>query len=270
MNIYFVYLYTHPITSTPFYVGYGKNNRHLDHLKVARRYPTPTSGAHKLNTIRKILKAGLLPKIEFIDTSLSREQACELEIFLINEIGRRDLGTGSLTNKTSGGDGNRGWDNVARKQMSERYKDHIAVKDPETGKKFKIHKCDPRWLSRSVVGQNLGEVNTNKNGKLNQYIIAKHIITGECFRVKPTDIRWIRGELVGINKGVPAHPNTIAAAKAKKGIPKSIEHNKKNSDAVKQLKWYCNFTTGVVGRFKEHQQPDSFVRVSGPHKRIPV
>lgn len=104
MNIYYVYIYRHPITYTPFYVGYGKNDRHLAHLNEAKLNPTPKRYEYKLNTIRKILRDGLEPVIQIVDSNLSKEQACELEIFLISEIGRLSE-NGPLTNITPGGNG---------------------------------------------------------------------------------------------------------------------------------------------------------------------
>jgi len=267
LNIYFVYIYKDPKTNIPFYVGYGKNNRHLSHLNEARKALTPVQGEHKLNTIRKILREGFEPIIQIIEDGLSKESACELEEFLISEIGRADLNQGPLTNQTKGGDGNRDWSPEHRLKMSNIRKGTISAKDPTSGKKMRVHRDDPRWVSRELVGQNFGEVNSNKNGKLTGYIQAKDPLTGECFRVRPDDPRWTSGLLVGVNKNKPAHTNTIAAAKARKGIPKRKEHNKKNSEAIKLLKWYCNFSTGVVGRYKEGCQPCGFVRVSGPHKR---
>ena len=271
MSIYFVYIYRHPKTKVPFYVGYGKNQRHLDHLKEAKGSPTPQPREHKLNTIRKILREGLEPIIEIVDSGLSKEVACELEMFLISEIGRADKNEGPLTNQTMGGDGNRDWTPTLRRAMSNRQKGTIAAKDPITNELFRVKADDPRWLSGELVGQNLGSANPNINGKLSGYIQAKDPITGEYFRVKKDDTRWLSGELVGINKNKPAHPNTILASiEAQKGKPKTEEHNKKNSDAIKQLKWYCNFSTNVVGRFKENEQPEGFIRVSGPHKRTPI
>ena len=43
--------------------------------------------------------------IEIIKDNLSWEEACELEQLLIQEYGRRDLGTGILVNLTDGGEG---------------------------------------------------------------------------------------------------------------------------------------------------------------------
>ncbi len=49
--IYYVYIYRHPLTNVPFYVGYGKNGRSASHLLEAKRKPDPISYEHKLNEI---------------------------------------------------------------------------------------------------------------------------------------------------------------------------------------------------------------------------
>ena len=81
MNIYYVYIYRHPVTNTPFYVGYGKNKRYMAHLNEARKLKSTDKNSHKLNTIRKILEINLEPIIEIVDSNLSKETASELEIF---------------------------------------------------------------------------------------------------------------------------------------------------------------------------------------------
>lgn len=267
MNIYFVYVYKNPDSLIPFYVGLGKNQRHLSHLKEAKRNPNPKPTEHKLNTIRKLINDGKEPIIEIVSSNLTKLEAIREEQRLIAEIGRKDLGTGPLTNQTMGGDGVREWSKEMKNKMSTANKGKISVKDPLTGEKFKISKDDERWLAGELVGQNKGDVDSNCNGKLDGYILAKNPETEEVYRVKQDDPRWVSGELVGYNKNKKAHPNTIAAAKAKKGIPKSEEHNKKVSQSIKQLKWYHNFDTGITKRFKENEQSEGFVRVSGPHKK---
>lgn len=268
MNIYYVYIYFHPLTNIPFYVGFGKNERKYDHLNEAKKTST---NSHKLNTIRKILRGGMTPIIQLVDENLTRATACELEEFLIQVIGRADQGNGPLTNLTKGGDGNRDWTPPLREKMSRIQKNYIQAKDLITNKKIKIHKDDPRWISGDLVGQNYREVNSNRNGKLDGYILAKNPTTDEHFRIKPEDPRWVSGELVGINKDKDCHENTrLAAIATHKGKPKSTEHIKKVADTMKLLKWYCNFSTGEVGRFRENEQPAGYVRVSGPHKREPI
>lgn len=270
MSIYYVYIYSYP-NGTPFYIGMGKNKRYLSHLKEAKSNPIPTSGEHKLNIIRKLIRDELEPIIIIVEGNITREQAAELEIFLIAEIGRKDLELGPLSNLTNGGDGNVGWSPQLRNKMSEQRKGYISAKDLNTGEKMKVNKEDPRWVNGELVGQNLGVVNSNINGALDNYILAKHITTGEVVRIKSDSDEWLSGNYVGFNKGKPCQENTrIAAINTHRGKPKSKEHNKKNSDAIKQLKWYCNFKLNKVGRFKENQQPEGYIRVSGPHKRLPL
>lgn len=271
MNIYYVYIY-YCDKNIPFYVGYGKNKRMYDHIKEAKRSPNPTAGDHKLNKIRKILSEGLEPKVEIYASDLSREEACLIEISLIENIGRSDLGLGPLTNMTKGGDGTVDWSDELRQKVSEKRKGIISAKDKETGRYIQVKYDDPRWILGSLVGINHGEMGiTNKNGRLDGYIISKNHESGEFFRVKKDDPRWISGELVGINKGKECHINTrIATSNRCKGVPKTPEENKKNSDSVKLLKWYCNFQIDKVKRCRENEQPEGYVRVSGPHTRKPI
>lgn len=105
---YYVYLYLKP-NGVPFYVGKGKDDRWKYHLIEAQKKTTKDKNKLKLNTIKKIIKQGQEPIVKFVDTNISEEQAFELECFLIDEIGRIDLGTGTLTNLTNGGEGATGY-----------------------------------------------------------------------------------------------------------------------------------------------------------------
>lgn len=97
---------------TPLYVGKGggKGKRISIHEKEADSYtgpaypPSKKTNLSKINTIKKIKKAGYNPvyDLEFYETP---ESAFEREKELIKEIGRKDLHIGPLTNLTSGGDG---------------------------------------------------------------------------------------------------------------------------------------------------------------------
>lgn len=77
----------------PFYVGIGtdarvsKRTRNQWHTGICKKYPT---------WVREV-----------VTQVSSREAAEELELFLIEEIGRRDLGRGPLVNLTAGGEGMR-------------------------------------------------------------------------------------------------------------------------------------------------------------------
>lgn len=110
MNQYYVYIYFD--NETPFYVGMGQGKRHLDHIKDAEkaiRSNAPRNKlSHKLNKIIKILSENRRPKVEIVSSSLSYDNAANLEKELIAKLGRKDLGLGTLTNLTNGGDGVQG------------------------------------------------------------------------------------------------------------------------------------------------------------------
>ncbi len=88
----------------PFYVGYGKNGRLLQHFK---RYKRVT--CLKNNIIAKILQeTGEWPWFKILESGLTLRQAKQLEIERIEQYGRRDRGDGPLANHTDGGDGFQG------------------------------------------------------------------------------------------------------------------------------------------------------------------
>jgi hypothetical protein len=86
MNIYYVYAYLRKNDLTPYYIGKGKNKRAFQ--------PRAGIGVPKDHS-----------KIVFYHTTLNEEDAFKLETHYINLFGRKDLGSGILLNKTSGGEG---------------------------------------------------------------------------------------------------------------------------------------------------------------------
>ena len=77
------------------YVGKGQGCRSHEHLKRTDRHPL-TQKLHKMK------RNGAVPLIRRIDSD-SEIDAFEMEEFLIELIGRKDLGTGTLLNLKSGG-----------------------------------------------------------------------------------------------------------------------------------------------------------------------
>lgn len=84
---YYLYVHINPIKNTIFYVGKGRNNR---------AYSNQGRNIHWQRTVAKY--GGFIVKI-LID-NLTSEEACELEIQKINEIGLKNL-----TNIALGGEG---------------------------------------------------------------------------------------------------------------------------------------------------------------------
>ena len=103
MNNYYVYIYED--NNIPFYVGMGTGDRMFHHLNEVMKDRIVSGNSHKVNKVKKIVNEDRLPHIIKVDDNLSREQAIELEIFLIEIIGRSDLNLGTLTNMTNGGEG---------------------------------------------------------------------------------------------------------------------------------------------------------------------
>lgn len=224
MNNFFVYLLKDPDTLQVFYVGKGKGNRAKQHS-----FPSMINKpGHKNNKIRKLQSENKNYLIEYHSENLSEEQAFDKEKELIAYYGRLDNGSGVLTNHTDGGEGNPGWSDDRKILWSEFMKDQILVTD-ENGIVSRIHKNDSRWLSGELKGVNYGKkLKTMKRG----FIVCKDS-KGNVYSVEKNDPRWLSGELVGIMKGIKAHPNTVQAAKDRKGIPKPEGFGEKIRQSLK-------------------------------------
>jgi hypothetical protein len=108
LDVFGVYILYDPRNDLPVYVGKTKNpDRPQGHINEAR---TGKRGKRDKNNLKfcklkSILAQNLEIKVEWYKTGLTNREACDLEIELISKFGRIDLGTGSLTNVTAGGDG---------------------------------------------------------------------------------------------------------------------------------------------------------------------
>lgn len=110
-----IYELRNPVTDLPFYIGWtdtsvkGKR-RPVEHLlEEARITGKITAGNRlKLNTIRKIKEAGFQPEIREVFWSNDFDYSLSIEIYFIAVYGRKDRGTGCLTNMTDGGEGTLG------------------------------------------------------------------------------------------------------------------------------------------------------------------
>ena len=100
---YYVYVYSHPDTRQPFYVGKGRGGRvraHLDFEVPERK---------KQEIIDELRKQGREPIIEIMQWNLSEEAAFAAEAALIQLIGLDQLANEQSGRGTPGSDCRRRW-----------------------------------------------------------------------------------------------------------------------------------------------------------------
>jgi len=228
---FYVYIYRNPLKGNePFYVGKGKNDRMLHHLKSKKK-----DNLHKYYTIQKIRKETRNdPLIEIYVDNLLEEDALSVEKNLIKFYGRRDNKTGVLTNMTDGGEGVNGWSD----ELKTYCKRYIQCKDQE-GNPIRITNTDPRWLSGeligitknvprskqakeksasklrgriqsseerlkhsvALIGKPKSEIHKQNLSKVRKGLIFVKDKTGKCFKLPPDSPLLLTGELVGVSKG---------------------------------------------------------------------
>ena len=141
-NKYYVYRHRRLDNDQIFYVGLGSSK---NYKRAFVKYQKSKLWNNIVN------KAGY--DVEIVMESLNREEACELEEFLIFLYGRRDLELGNLVNLTNGGESNSG------------------AKQSEEIKK---------WRSDKWKGENNPSYGKKGAESLSAYTV-QHIDTGEIF-----------------------------------------------------------------------------------------
>jgi hypothetical protein len=153
-SITYVYRHRRLDNFKVFYIGIGTTNR--------------SSNKSNRSTIWKriVNKAGY--QIEIIAENLSWEDACELEILLIKEYGRKDMGIGILCNLTDGGEGIPGI-----KYTKER---NDKIRQFQKGKTISI-------ITRNKISNTLKETSHFKNKKGSLHYSSKKVINTETSKV---------------------------------------------------------------------------------------
>jgi hypothetical protein len=109
----YVYRHRKADTHEVFYVGIGSMHR--------------SQSKHGRNKFWKRITAKHGFYSEVIAECQTKELACELEILLIEEYGRINIGTGILCNLTEGGEGVIGLSDEAKKSISNKLKEYYKA-----------------------------------------------------------------------------------------------------------------------------------------------
>jgi hypothetical protein len=177
-----VYQHRRKDTNEIFYVGIGKTK--------SRAYSTNVRNSHWKGVVNKV---GY--EVDIILEGLSWNDACKVEVGLIEAYGRSDRGLGPLTNQTDGGDGAVG--HIRSKETIEKTAKSNTGKTRSEETKVKMrkpkseeHKDKLRKPKSEKAKQNMSRASKNKpkseeHRKRNSEVSCKslfHVPTGLQFK----------------------------------------------------------------------------------------
>lgn len=207
---FYVYILYREDGVTPFYVGLGHKNRWLYHEKHAKR-----GRSHKDNVICGMLEKGIaIPKSK-VAQGLTKQEAAELEIKLIAEIGRKPHGP--LTNLTRGGEGLGDLSPEAKERWREA---HLkAVRSPENRAKLKAiwRPQHPETQAKTVQAMQAKAFTPETNEKRRLSLTGKPKSAEHAAKVAATKIGKKKGP-----RPIEVREAIIASMKGKKKSPEHV------------------------------------------------
>lgn len=178
VNLYnfYVYCLVDPLTDEPFYVGKGKLNRFSSHVRESILGKIPHKNKNLYYKILKTIELCGSIKVVILYNNLSEPNSITFEKDCIKFYGRRDIGTGILTNLTDGGEG------VSGRVITDIYREKMSksCSGNKNGMYGKTHHVDSkRLISSSKTGKKSSKLTCEKlssirKGKLNPFYNKKH------------------------------------------------------------------------------------------------
>lgn len=167
---FYIYKYVEKNTGTPLYVGKGKSDRSRSHIRASKK----GLNSPLYDRIRDLDFDGGVSIITVKD-NLTEWEAFQMENQLIESIGRVDLGTGTLLNRTFGGEGISGGidtygyrkQGIARK-ITDMVHNGMLIQDmPNEVRKFvDENKMKVKWVESRLIPhiQEMGNVGCHYKG----------------------------------------------------------------------------------------------------------
>lgn len=239
INDYYIYIYLDPkkfgkykygeyeFEYEPFYVGKGKN----------KRYKNIVGGRNEdfINIINEIEKFGFEPIVVKLFKNLSEKQSFEIEEKLILEIGRIDLNTGSLINKTSGGQGSSGLKH-SEEELKKRRKNFSDIK-----KEFESRECE--LLTQENEYKNSHDTKLRYRCKKDD---NEYSITWGNFQ-QGHGCPYCKNKLLSENKKGENNPNYKITSQKRNNIELDIN---KNIYTQEEMAKKHNVSTATISRIK--------------------
>jgi hypothetical protein len=164
----------------PFYVGKGHGRRYKRHLNKSNYNGSKT---HKNNRIKFLIENNYNIEIVKVKENLLESDAFILEMELIREIGRYDIGVGPLCNHTDGGEGSIGCERKTKGKTLEEIHGVEKAKEirlklseshkSENPKPKKIPKPRHEWITNK--GKTLEEIHGVEKAKILKDKIVKNL-----------------------------------------------------------------------------------------------
>jgi len=218
-NIYYVYALIDPRTNLPFYIGKGKNNRMLQHLKEGS-----ANGVKKNARIAEIRSAGYEPIAVKLIKNMFEKDAYRFEEDVIIELGRENIDKdGILTNNRL-----HAWGPVMTVEV------RLAISTWRTGMTFTDE--HRKNLSKAKAGKTYEEIYGEENAKKKREQLAEK--RGPMTKERKNNISKAK-------KGMDA-PHGWSDASRKKvsdkltGVPKNLsDHEHKRRQEINNVLIQC-------------------------------
>ena len=211
-NRFYTYAYLRE-DGTPYYIGKGIGNRAY---KKYKNEITPPKDKSRIILLKK---------------NLLEEEAFKHEIYMIAVLGRKDLGTGILHNRTDGGEGSSG--RICSEETKVKIgtaqlgsKNHNYGKSPSEETRKKISEAGKGRVCLEETRKKLSEKNKGKT--LSEE--AKRKIS----QLRKGSIPWNKGKKF---KNFISNETKIKMSESHKGKKQSEETSKKKSESMKR--WWA-------------------------------